>query len=106
GAAGRAGRRRRLPARPRLAQGRRPRPAHRALARRPTRWHAGLRRRRRDALLPALPARAGGASRRMIVRTWRGRAAAGRSRLYADHFRRSVLPALGTIEGFLGAALL
>jgi heme-degrading monooxygenase HmoA len=42
----------------------------------------------------------------MIVRTWRGRADLSRSHAYPEHFRRNVLPALRTVEGFLGASLL
>lgn len=42
----------------------------------------------------------------MIVRTWRGRAPLATSDRYAEHFRRSVLPALRAVEGFRGASLL
>jgi heme-degrading monooxygenase HmoA len=42
----------------------------------------------------------------VIVRTWRGRASATAPAAYPDHFRRTVLPELKTIEGFLGASLL
>jgi heme-degrading monooxygenase HmoA len=41
----------------------------------------------------------------MIVRTWRGRAASTNPDGYPAHFRRSVLPALKGLEGFLGASL-
>lgn len=41
----------------------------------------------------------------MIVRSWRGRAAKGNA-AYVEHFRRTVLPELRKIEGFLGASLL
>jgi heme-degrading monooxygenase HmoA len=41
----------------------------------------------------------------MIIREWRGRASADRSEVYAEHFRRSVLPELRGIPGFLGASL-
>ena len=42
----------------------------------------------------------------MIVRTWRGRAAASNRAAYPDHFRKNVLPELKEIAGFLGASLL
>ena len=42
----------------------------------------------------------------MIVRTWRGWAAASNRAAYPDHFRRNVLPELKKIAGFLGASLL
>lgn len=42
----------------------------------------------------------------MIVRAWRGRAAAANPQAYAAHFRTRVLPELRHIEGFLGASLL
>ena len=42
----------------------------------------------------------------MIVRMWRGRALSSRPNAYVDHFRRSVVPELKRIEGFLGASLL
>jgi heme-degrading monooxygenase HmoA len=42
----------------------------------------------------------------MIVRTWRGWAAASNREAYSDHFRRNVLPELKQIAGFLGASLL
>jgi heme-degrading monooxygenase HmoA len=42
----------------------------------------------------------------MIVRLWRGRAGAAGPRVYIEHFRRSVLPALERIDGFRGATLL
>jgi heme-degrading monooxygenase HmoA len=42
----------------------------------------------------------------MVVRTWRGRTESSRQQLYPEHFRRTVLPELKAIEGFLGASLL
>jgi heme-degrading monooxygenase HmoA len=42
----------------------------------------------------------------MIVRTWRGWAAASNRAAYPDHFRKHVLPELKEIAGFLGASLL
>ena len=42
----------------------------------------------------------------MIVRTWRGRAAAAQKDAYPAHFRTAVLPELNRIEGFRGASLL
>ena len=42
----------------------------------------------------------------MIVRAWRGRAAAAKEDAYATHFRTRVLPELRHIVGFLGASLL
>jgi heme-degrading monooxygenase HmoA len=41
----------------------------------------------------------------MIIREWRGRAAADQAEAYPEHFRRSVLPELRGIKGFLGATL-
>ena len=42
----------------------------------------------------------------MIVRVWRGRAAASNREAYPGHFRRNVLPEIRAIEGFKGASLL
>ena len=42
----------------------------------------------------------------MIIRAWRGLAAAGRQEAYPEHFRRNVLPDLKAIDGFLGVQLL
>ena len=42
----------------------------------------------------------------MIIRAWRARAAVATAHVYAEHFRRQVLPELRRIPGFLGAALL
>jgi heme-degrading monooxygenase HmoA len=42
----------------------------------------------------------------MIVRAWRGRAAAAKSNSYVDHFTQNVLPELRDIDGFIGASLL
>jgi heme-degrading monooxygenase HmoA len=42
----------------------------------------------------------------MIVRAWRGRAAAANKQGYVAHFRSKVLPELRHIDGFLGASLL
>ena len=42
----------------------------------------------------------------MIVRMWRGRASAANPEGYADYFRKTLLPELKTIEGFVGASLL
>jgi heme-degrading monooxygenase HmoA len=41
-----------------------------------------------------------------IVRSWRGRAVAGKAEAYPQHFRRNVVPELERIEGFLGAELM
>lgn len=41
----------------------------------------------------------------MVIREWRGRASASSADAYPDHFRRSVLPELRQIPGFLGATL-
>src|SRR5215204_4522629 len=41
----------------------------------------------------------------MIVRAWRGRTESSRQHLYPDHFKRTVLPELKVIEGFVGASL-
>ena len=42
----------------------------------------------------------------MIVRLWRGRAAATQATAYPAHFHATVLPELRGIAGFLGASLL
>ena len=42
----------------------------------------------------------------MIVRAWRGRAAAMNAKAYLEHFRNYVLPELNRIDGFQGASLL
>jgi heme-degrading monooxygenase HmoA len=42
----------------------------------------------------------------MIVRAWRGRAAATNANAYVEHFRNTVLPELDRIDGFRGASLL
>lgn len=42
----------------------------------------------------------------MIVREWRGRAAADNPEAYPRHFNGSVQPELKTIQGFLGATLM
>jgi len=42
----------------------------------------------------------------MIVRAWRGWAAAANANAYVDHFRDNVLPELNRIDGFQGASLL
>ena len=42
----------------------------------------------------------------MIIRAWRGHAAAANKQRYAAHFRSKVLPELRHIDGFLGASLL
>ncbi len=42
----------------------------------------------------------------MIVRSWRGRAAAAEQEAYPAHFRGTVVPELKRIAGFLGASLL
>jgi len=42
----------------------------------------------------------------MIVRTWRGKAAKGKEKAYAEHFRNKLMPELKSISGFLGATLL
>jgi heme-degrading monooxygenase HmoA len=42
----------------------------------------------------------------MIVRTWRGRTESSRQHLYPEHFKRTILPEVKAIEGFLGASLL
>ncbi|HEX3497696.1 MAG TPA: antibiotic biosynthesis monooxygenase [Stellaceae bacterium] len=42
----------------------------------------------------------------MIVRAWRGRAAASNPTGYPAHFRQNVAPELRHIAGFLGASLL
>jgi heme-degrading monooxygenase HmoA len=42
----------------------------------------------------------------MIVRAWRGRAAATNANAYVEHFRNTVLPELHRIDGFRGASLL
>jgi heme-degrading monooxygenase HmoA len=42
----------------------------------------------------------------MIVRMWRGRTESSRQHLYPEHYRRTVLPELKTIEGFRGASLI
>jgi len=39
------------------------------------------------------------------VRIWRGCASSNRRDAYPEHFRRNVLPALRTIQRFLGATL-
>jgi heme-degrading monooxygenase HmoA len=41
----------------------------------------------------------------MIIREWRGRASPASSGAYPEHFRRSVIPQLRTLQGFLGASL-
>ena len=41
----------------------------------------------------------------MIIREWRGRAAASNGEAYPEHFRASVLPELLQVPGFLGAHL-
>ena len=42
----------------------------------------------------------------MVVRLWRGRAAADRAGLYRKHFNDGVLPRLRSIHGFLSGRLL
>ena len=42
----------------------------------------------------------------MIVRAWRGRAAAANPQAYAAHFRTKVLPELRRVDGFIGVSLL
>src|SRR5262249_49265638 len=42
----------------------------------------------------------------MIVRAWRGWAAAANANAYVEHFRDNVLPELDRIDGFAGASLL
>lgn len=42
----------------------------------------------------------------MIVREWRARASLAREQDYVDYFRQHVMPELGAVDGFLGAALL
>jgi heme-degrading monooxygenase HmoA len=42
----------------------------------------------------------------MIVRVWRGWAAADKPDDYPAHFRRSVLPELRATQGFIGATLM
>jgi heme-degrading monooxygenase HmoA len=42
----------------------------------------------------------------MIVRAWRGRAAAKNANAYVEHYRSNVLPELHRIDGFRGASLL
>jgi len=42
----------------------------------------------------------------MIVRAWRGRAAADNPEGYPAHFRGKVLPELRRVDGFRGASLL
>ena len=42
----------------------------------------------------------------MIVRAWRGYASLAKPDDYPHHFRRSVMPELRAVEGFLGAGLL
>ena len=41
----------------------------------------------------------------MIIREWRGRASASNAQAYPDHFRKTVLPELRRVPGFLGAYL-
>jgi heme-degrading monooxygenase HmoA len=41
----------------------------------------------------------------MIIREWRGSAAASNGEAYPEHFRASVLPELLRVPGFLGAHL-
>jgi heme-degrading monooxygenase HmoA len=41
----------------------------------------------------------------MIIREWRGRAARSRADDYPTHFRKTVVPALCGIAGFVGAHL-
>ena len=42
----------------------------------------------------------------MIVRSWRGRAAADRAQVYAEHLVDTVVPKLKILPGFRGFALL
>ena len=42
----------------------------------------------------------------MIARTWHGHADEDRADAYVDHLRRSVVPALSTIDGYRGIFLL
>lgn len=42
----------------------------------------------------------------MIVRAWCGRASPAQASAYPNHFRRSVVPDLERIAGFIGASLL
>jgi heme-degrading monooxygenase HmoA len=42
----------------------------------------------------------------MIVRAWRGRAAAANPEDYVSHFREKVLPELRRVDGFIGVWLL
>lgn len=41
----------------------------------------------------------------MILRLWRGRAEARKAAGYVQHFNRSVIPELKSVDGFLGATL-
>jgi heme-degrading monooxygenase HmoA len=41
----------------------------------------------------------------MILRIWRGRAAAADADVYEQHFREEVLPELEMLDGFRGASL-
>jgi heme-degrading monooxygenase HmoA len=41
----------------------------------------------------------------MIIREWRGRTSETRCDEYREHFRRTVIPALRDVPGFLGAYL-
>jgi heme-degrading monooxygenase HmoA len=41
----------------------------------------------------------------MILREWRGRASPSKADAYPAHFRRTVLPELAGVPGFLGAEL-
>jgi heme-degrading monooxygenase HmoA len=41
----------------------------------------------------------------MIIREWRGRASRSKSAAYPEHFRRTVIPELQSVRGFLGALL-
>jgi heme-degrading monooxygenase HmoA len=42
----------------------------------------------------------------MVIRVWRGRAAATNRTAYPLHFRSNVLPELKNIKGFMGASLM
>lgn len=41
----------------------------------------------------------------MVIHEWRGRASPDRADAYPEHFRRTVMPELKRLPGFLGATL-
>ncbi|MFY9905603.1 MAG: YciI-like protein [Terriglobales bacterium] len=57
-------------------------------------------------ITPSIPSSDSGANNGTIIRMWRGRATAAKSRAYIEHVTMKVFPALAAIDGHRGAYLL